>query len=380
MITNNGREIISKYLVEQAPSYASYIAVGCGINPNADTAYLNFTTKNTLDFEMFRVPIVSRNYTTDGTISKITFSAELPSQEIYYITEAGIFSSGSNPVASSSDSRTLYSFSSNENWEYHAEETAIGIQKYTIATLAPSGGIIDSANLTTPFYVDTTDPLFSNASRSKYLEQPRFLDNSIVLPGAMSTITGTNPVTEVWTATGEPHIHLANQILPFDINSSLDKFKIAFSVLKTDPVDPAPTNVYLMIEFSSSEIEDETGEYARAQIKLTSADFGTPNNNYYYFVKDIELSELKKSPSFNWGAVTVAKIFLEVDGDNDYYVILDGFRFENIFDMNANPIYGLTSYSPFYTIDYKPKLKDSNTSNLIEIEFDLEHEPEVISW
>lgn len=369
MITNNGREIISKYLVEQAPSYAAYIAVGCGINPDSETASEDFTDKNTLDFEMFRVPIVSRNYTTNGSVSKLTFTAELPSQEVYYITEAGIFSSGSNPVAAQSDSRNLYLFSSNENWEYHAGDSAAAIAKYTIPELAPDNGVIDSANLTTPFYIDTTDPLFSDNNRPQYLEQPRLLDNSIVLPGAMSTIDNTSTV---WTATGQTHIHLANQNLPFDVNSSSDKFKVAFSVLKTDPEDAAPTNLYLMIEFSSSEIEDEAGEYARVQVHLEDSDFGDPNNYYYYFVKDILFSELKKSPSFNWNAVNVTKVFLEVDGDNDYYVVLDGLRFENIFDMNANPVYGLTAYSPFYTADYKPRLKDANTSNLIEIEVDLE--------
>ena len=30
MITNSGKSIIAKYLIGQAPAYASYIAVGCG--------------------------------------------------------------------------------------------------------------------------------------------------------------------------------------------------------------------------------------------------------------------------------------------------------------------------------------------------------------
>jgi hypothetical protein len=43
--------------------------------------------------------------------------------------------------------------------------------------------------------------------------------------------------------------------------------------------------------------------------------------------------------------------------------------------MNANPLYGMTSYSPFYQgsgENIKPVLKDSNTNNIIEIEFDIE--------
>ena len=33
MITDNGKELISKYLIGQAPAYASHIAIGCGAKP-----------------------------------------------------------------------------------------------------------------------------------------------------------------------------------------------------------------------------------------------------------------------------------------------------------------------------------------------------------
>ena len=33
MITNTGKGILAKYLVGQAPAYASYIALGCGPKP-----------------------------------------------------------------------------------------------------------------------------------------------------------------------------------------------------------------------------------------------------------------------------------------------------------------------------------------------------------
>jgi hypothetical protein len=79
----------------------------------------------------------------------------------------------------------------------------------------------------------------------------------------------------------------------------------------------------------------------------------------------------------------VVKVYLQASDNNETYVILDGLRFENIFDMTANPTYGLTAMSPFYTVvntDYKPKLKDENTSNIIEIEVEFEHyTPEVVS-
>jgi hypothetical protein len=81
--------------------------------------------------------------------------------------------------------------------------------------------------------------------------------------------------------------------------------------------------------------------------------------------------------------VRVVKVYVQASDDDQTYVVLDGLRFENVFDMTANPTYGLTAMSPFYTVvsaDYKPKLKDENTSNIIEIEIELEHyEPEAVS-
>jgi hypothetical protein len=77
MITNTGKDIIAKYLIGQAPAYASYIAVGCGARPLASDATLDdYSEKRNLDFEMFRVPIVSRGYVNENNISKIVFTAD----------------------------------------------------------------------------------------------------------------------------------------------------------------------------------------------------------------------------------------------------------------------------------------------------------------
>ena len=66
MITNQGKEIISRYLLSQVPSYATHIAVGCGAVPldGNDTAPSTITLleKEILDFEMFRVPITSKGF------------------------------------------------------------------------------------------------------------------------------------------------------------------------------------------------------------------------------------------------------------------------------------------------------------------------------
>ena len=84
MITDIGKSIIGKYLLGQAPAYASYIAVGCGAQPlDTSDPYGNYSTKENLDFEMFRVPVSSRGFVNDGGTEKIVLTAELPTEERY---------------------------------------------------------------------------------------------------------------------------------------------------------------------------------------------------------------------------------------------------------------------------------------------------------
>jgi len=115
MITNIGKSIIGKYMLGQAPAYASYIAVGCGPQPlQTEDVADNFATKTNLDFEMFRVPISSRGFVNENGIDKIVLTAELPTEERYEITEVGLYSAGSNPSAGANDSKTVFSFAQGE--------------------------------------------------------------------------------------------------------------------------------------------------------------------------------------------------------------------------------------------------------------------------
>ena len=124
MITNIGKNLLAKYLVGQTPSYASHIAVGCGTKPVvSDYTFSSeeltlLKNKESLDFEMFRAPIISRGFVNENGLSKVVLTAELPTEERYEITEVGIFSAGSNPVAGSFDSRVVYSFADTDNWRY----------------------------------------------------------------------------------------------------------------------------------------------------------------------------------------------------------------------------------------------------------------------
>lgn len=118
MITNSGKDILSKFLINQAPGYASHIAIGCGSKPlGPEEPFGNYENKKFLDFEMVRVPIISRGYVDDNGTTKLSFSAELPTSDRYEISEVGVFSAGSNPSANGNDSRSLLAFNEQELWK-----------------------------------------------------------------------------------------------------------------------------------------------------------------------------------------------------------------------------------------------------------------------
>ena len=90
MITNKGQALITKYLIGQAPAYASYIGVGCGPTPY-DESYTPSSIdissqrlKENLDFEMFRVPITSRGYVTEVSGSATVTGASVSEALVTY--------------------------------------------------------------------------------------------------------------------------------------------------------------------------------------------------------------------------------------------------------------------------------------------------------
>jgi hypothetical protein len=149
MITETGKAILSKYLIGQSPGYASHIALGCGPRPlGASTPFGDYSNKESLDFEMFRVPIISRGYVTENNQTSIALTAELPTEERYEITEVGIYSAGANPSAGSRDSKTVFSFSRNEGWEYHADGAAQSLPVRNLPLNTQNSDDIDFLTLT----------------------------------------------------------------------------------------------------------------------------------------------------------------------------------------------------------------------------------------
>jgi hypothetical protein len=75
MITNDGKQIISRFLLGQVPAYATHLAIGCGQNPlsSIESVPSDLADKRMLDFEMLRVPITSKGFVNQQyTFSIIT--------------------------------------------------------------------------------------------------------------------------------------------------------------------------------------------------------------------------------------------------------------------------------------------------------------------
>ena len=381
MITNTGKNIIGKYLLGQAPAYASFIAVGCGAKPLATAdVFADYTAKENLDFEMFRVPISSRGFVNEGGISKIVLTAELPTEERYEITEVGIYSAGSNPSAGSFDSKTVFSFTQGENWQYHSAASVSEIATYTSPLDDPEDdnviAVADSV-----FQTNADNTIFYKQSRADRYERCRFLNNIIMIQGDDSDLS----ISEESGAAqdhfvvepGSNHIHLTGGTIDFTRNSPIDELRLAFSLINKDGDSvSSPESVRILVEFAAT--EEAGSEFARFEAEVVddssggAYDFSTER----YFVVTKQLQDLYTSANFTWNAVTVVKIYACVFAEEsgpigvpspNYYVALDALRLENV--ATVNPLYGLTGYSVIKNTDATTVIKPSNTSNYIEFRF-----------
>ncbi len=380
--------------------------------------YPNFKNKTRLDFETIRVPIISRGYVTEELdttdefgnkekVSKIVLTAELPTPDRYEISEIGVFSAQGNSLASSSDSRTLYSFSSNEGWAYHSAETNTATSIPNITQKLDNGtstnDIVNDAItvggvLQPVFQAAASNGIFLSDYRTKRFEQPRFLDNAIFMSGKSAKIdldiNDRFAVDAEWVDGSENlksnHIHLTNARANFDNNSVTDEIVFAFSVVSKDEdseLDDIPSNVRAMLEFTSTDAYGE-GQYARLEVDLYDINVASEDlpsdmsnavvtdlskNRYFAISKKIE--DLTKSSGFSWEVVKNVKVYVsvtEADGDptDKYFVCLDGLRLENV--STQNPLYGMVGYTLVNNNENnQPRtvIKAPNSTNYVEFRF-----------
>lgn len=369
MITNTGKYIIAKYLLGQTPAYASYMALGCGAKPlNTSDTPLDYSAKQNLDFEMFRIPISSRGYIVEDGQSKLVLTAELPTEERYEISEVGIYSAGSNPYAASYDSRTILTFTQGENWQNISPSATTDIVRITQPL---DGTLSDNVIETTSkvFETNADNKIFYNTNRAARYERCRYYNNIIALRGDSSTMTSSGGHLVV--ATNPEYIRATGISLDFSKNAPSDELRFAFSVINKDGDSlSVPDTVKIIVEFTSS---TDATKFSRFETTLANGtgpeqhDFLT--NRYCVVTK--ERQELYTTSNFTWTSADTINIYASVvDGgiaSDDFYVVLDALRFENL--NTPNPLYGLVGYSVVQNDTASSIIKSPNTSNYVEFKF-----------
>jgi len=325
LITNTGKGILAKYLIGQVPSYASYIAIGIGPKPlGADQEIPNaLALKKNLDFEVFRVPIVSRGYVyNDDETVDVVFAAELPTNQRYEFSEVGLYPGSSNPSAGTLDSKMIYTFSQGENWKYHSQTAEESIELYinplNLTEVSQNNILVyDKA-----FFTNADNSVLNDGARITRYERTRFLDRVLMISGNLSNleeeVVGSNVIGLKFKDSDDSyfgeHIHLTGTRPPLDRNSLKDELRLAFSVVSriAEPTVNSETinKVMIMAEFSSTDSDDPTN-FARYYVNMQGSLF---NANRYH-VRPMTLQGLRKSVGFTWNTINVTKIYASVFGE-----------------------------------------------------------------
>ena len=366
MITKQGEALIAKYLLGQAPTYASYIAFGCGAEPGQTPT----GTETSMKFEMLRVPISSRSFVNEDDFNKISFAGELPLETQYKITEVALWSDSANALASS-DSRVVFAFTQDENWKRSYDNKSLEIS-YIDEPLSGLDISKELGNIDIPingYPGDGGDEVFacsaSNqtlAVNERRLQGSRFLTRNIMMRGDTEQkifIDGTN-------------VNLSK-------NNPKDLLKFAFALYPRTAIpevnyDSAPP-VTITVKF----MKDPTLDFAYTTFT------GTVDNPTEFNIIQKELGELVDTQSFSWEQVRWVEISIKLGGteaeNEQWYVCLDAMRFDNI--STSNPLYVMSGYSVVPVSDVldedgnvvgtekAPIVKKANSNSYAEFRFGI---------
>jgi hypothetical protein len=320
MITNSGKSIISKYLLGQTTSYATHVAIGCGQNPlnSTDPMPSGIEEKEILDFEMVRVPITSRGFIQDGDQTKISFTAQLPTENRYEITEVALWSSGSNTLAREFDSRILFSFQ--EPWQAHD----VSINPIPVKSNLGSGFDIEDGG-DKVFIASSGDKVLETQDRIARKEGPRFLNRSIFLRGDSSNILSEDVSITSATSSGTVLTYLAtNDYSPGDkvtiTSCSNELFNIVggtvasatssnFTITKNVPLAETSSGGVSWLTGSWSLEEDLEG-FVSTHIHLSPISFNISRNNPRDEIS-FALSVIDKNSDGSSGTPDFVKILVE---------------------------------------------------------------------
>jgi hypothetical protein len=366
MITNDGRNIVAKFLLGQAPEFASYIAAGCGSKPILTSASASISAdKQVMDFEVFRVPITSKGFIRQDGEEKLILKAEMPTEQRYIITEVAFFSGADNAIAGNYDSRNLASIVPSENWLYVTSGITNSITYITTNIDSDNSNSDLNAILSSSpaFFVNSNQTIFNDQNRQNRYEPPRFYNRALVVNGNSASIDSIFGI-------GASATSIENSTLAFDLSRNLpgDEIKLAISLLsRLSNNNSSPNAVRIVLDFVNNLAGETLPPKARVKISLQGSEF--TGNRYKIITKNI--SDFELDDGFSWANVNLTRIYCCVDvanvPSNDYFVVLDGLRLENV--TIENPIYGMVGYDVVKTSDAQPIIKEENSTNYIEYRF-----------
>jgi len=370
MITNNGKEIVAKYLLGQAPTFASYIAAGCGAKPlsTLDSVIIS-PTKKSLDFEVFRVPISSKGFIKEDGVEKIVFKAEMPTNQRFQLSEVGLFPAQSNALAGKYDSKLLVTFTPSETWSYVKNGSASAVP-YLNEALDQDNVLSNISVSQSVSFINSDATIFNNNDRKNRQEPPRFLNRSLMVSGSASIISEDFTIDE-------NSYSIENSNISFDLSQNLptDQIKLALSLVsKTATTNSNPDNVRIVLQFINN-ISNSPAESPKALLRfdLPSSSFVSGGEINRYITVSKNLSDFVKDDTFSFANVNLIKLYVSVLNSevptNNYFVILDGIRIDNI--STPNPLYSMIGYNLIITEDGLPILKAENTNNYVEYRFGI---------
>jgi hypothetical protein len=368
MITNKGRQIIAKYVLGQAPSFASYIAAGCGPKPllNSGSASI-LPSKESLDFEMFRVPIISRGFIKEGNVEKLVLKAEMPTDQRYLITELGVFPSESNSVAGQYDSKLMITFAPTESWVYSDGQNASAVPYINSPVDSQNNSASIDASTPDFLFINSDMNIFSNTNRADRYEAPRFLNRALMVHSNTASINSSFA-----TSASSRYIENSNILFNFGQNLPDDEIKLAFSLVSKTANQSTNPDVRILMELYNN-ISGSNNGVPKAVVKYTLPASTFTNSRYQVIPKKI--SEFEKETNFSWANVNMIRIYASTftagtnNINNDYYIIYDGIRIDNL--TAENPLYSLIGYNIVKNTEAEPIDKLENTNNYVEYRFGI---------
>lgn len=287
---------------------------------------------------------------------QISLTAEMSDTSKYDISEMGLYSLGSNQYSGSGNSKMLLSFEGNEGWQHYSNS---GTSFSDVQTLSPVVLPIG----TDPKFCSSSDAYWNGSDVKLRQEKPRILEQGLIVPGALSNFTSgtTFDSASDYLLLQDPGINLSK-------SSGTDEIRLAYSIMKAVNLPSAsPNAVYIMFEFVCSNGTDS------AKLLFSDVPGGTIIYPNRYNVLTNTMSGITTTSGFDWSKVNSVKVYCAIEATgtptDDYAVVLDGLRFENV--GTENPLYALTAYTLVNNATATTISKKSNSNDLINFRLDF---------